>query len=273
MSARILFLESNPQSTARIDLAGELRELEQTIPAARFRDEITLKVAHAARPDDLVLLLRNEHPDIVHFSGHGAAEGILFRREGDGYVAMGGSVLARVLSGRGVRLAVLNACYSATVAEELARVVPAFVGTSTSVDDQAAIVFAKAFYRSLGDGNSVAEAFRDGGDAVVIDRHQDVFVCGGDLTQKFCGLSPPSAREATQTRGAELPSVFGPAALRFVVIAVAADLALGGFARWALPFSSLSFLQFCAIVSPIALAAASLKWLGAVFSRPGGTKS
>lgn len=55
------------------------------------------------------------------------------------------------------------------------------VGTTDAVSDEAARRFTVAFYRSLGDGLSVREAFRDGGDAVALHGLIDVFHSGGDL--------------------------------------------------------------------------------------------
>lgn len=251
MGARILFLESNPQSTIPIDLAEELRELEQLLPATNFRDQIELRVAHAVRPADVIARLRNEKPNVVHFSGHGAAEGIIFRREGDSEVPIGGEALANVLKNRGIQLVVLNACYSASLGDELAKVVPAFIGTSEAVGDKAAIDFSRSFYRSLGDGSTIAEAFRDGADAVVLDRREDVFVAHGDLDQRFCGPSEGTAvKQPLAGRGRRV--------LRFVLAALTIDIALTWFTRWAAPFTSFTFtfLQLCGLFIPLALVAA-----------------
>jgi hypothetical protein len=63
----------------------------------------------------------------------------------------------------------------------LAEVVSAVVGTSEVVHDEAARRFSTAFYRTLGNGYPVKDAFRDGGDAVAIHQLKDVFVAHGDL--------------------------------------------------------------------------------------------
>ena len=47
------------------------------------------------------------------------------------------------------------------------------------MDDEAARRFTVAFYRALGDGLSIKEAFRDGGDAVELHGLVDVFHCVG----------------------------------------------------------------------------------------------
>ena len=66
-------------------------------------------------------------------------------------------------------------------------VVKAVIGTTSAVGDEDARRFTVAFYRTLGDGLSVREAFRDGGDAVVLHQGNDVFQCGGDLDLTLVG--------------------------------------------------------------------------------------
>jgi hypothetical protein len=43
------------------------------------------------------------------------------------------------------------------------------------VDDEAARRFSVAFYRTLGEGHSIGDAFRDGGDAIALYNLDDVY--------------------------------------------------------------------------------------------------
>jgi len=61
-----------------------------------------------------------------------------------------------------IRLVVLNACYSKTQAEAIVEVIDCVVGMNTSIGDQAAIAFAASFYRAIGFGRSIKEAFEQG---------------------------------------------------------------------------------------------------------------
>jgi hypothetical protein len=178
---RILFLASNPQTTLPLDLAEEMRSLENELRAVKFRDKIVLVIGQAVRPDDLVRLLRRDRPTIVHFSGHGSDEVITLRTE-IGDLTVPGSVLARVFRGRDIRLVVLNSCFSDAQAIALKDVVGAVIGTTAAVDDEAARRFTAAFYRTLGDGHSIKEAFHDGEDAVAVENSlENVFRAYGDL--------------------------------------------------------------------------------------------
>lgn len=176
----ILFLASNPETTSRLDLEEELRSIENELRSVRLRDRICLKASLAVRPDDLVRLLRQEQPTVVHFSGHGSNEGIILRTD-SGYAAVTGDSLARLFRDRGVRLVVLNACFSQEQARLLVDAIDAVVGTKAELGDEAARRFSTAFYRTLGDGYSIQDAFRDGGDAVAVHSLEDVFLAYGDL--------------------------------------------------------------------------------------------
>jgi hypothetical protein len=177
---RILFLASNPQTTSPLDLAEEIRGLENELRGVLFRDRIVLTMGHAVRPDDLVRLLRRDRPMVVHFSGHGSHEGIMLRTD-IGDLTVSGDVLSRLFRDRDIRLVVLNSCFSDTQAIALKDVVRAVVGTTAAVDDEAARRFTAAFYRTLGDGHKIGDAFRDGGDAVAVHNLVDVFRAYGDL--------------------------------------------------------------------------------------------
>jgi hypothetical protein len=54
---------------------------------------------------------------------------------------------------------VLNACWSQRHAKVIAKTVDCVVGMTHQVSDTAAIHFVAGFYRSLGDGGSVQQAF------------------------------------------------------------------------------------------------------------------
>ncbi len=111
--------------------------------------------------------------------------GIVLRNDDGGYTEVTGASLKRFFADRDVDLVVLNACVTKAQAEMLPGSVKAVVGTTDSLDDVAARRFTVAFYRALGDGLSIAEAFRDGGDAVALNNAKDVFWSAGQLNKKL----------------------------------------------------------------------------------------
>lgn len=190
----ILFLCANPGATAKLDLEEELRNLELQLAAVKYRNQISLVAKHAVQPDDLVRYVRSEKPNVVHFSGHGTAQGIILRNDRGRYQPVSGESLQRFFADRGVELVVLNSCVSKPQAELLASSVPMVIGTSSVLDDEAARRFSAAFYRTVGGGHTVKEAFRDGRDSVALHGKDDVFLSHGDLDRRLCSESPPDPR-------------------------------------------------------------------------------
>lgn len=184
---RILFLAANPLQTSRLDLEEEIRSIESELRGVKFRDAIALIPRHAVRPDDLIRHVREDRPNVIHFSGHGSESGIVLRTDEGGYTSVGGNSLKRFLQGRNVSLVVLNACHSKAQADSMCHAVASVIGTSDSVEDEAARRFAVAFYRSLGNGLPVGEAFRDGGDAADLHGLADVFYSAGDMNLTLVG--------------------------------------------------------------------------------------
>jgi hypothetical protein len=153
------------------------------------REQITFIAGHAVRPDDLLRYVRDEKPNVLHFSGHGSAEGIKLRSDRGGVMKVTGPSLSQFLAGRGVELLVLNSCCSKSQVNHAAEAVGAIVGTTGEVDDEAARRFTVAFYRSLGNGLSIREAFRDGCDAAALHNLADVFWSFGKLDRKLLAAS------------------------------------------------------------------------------------
>jgi CHAT domain-containing protein len=159
---KVLFFAANPAGTAPLALDEESREIKAKIRAAEHRDSVDLLTEWAVRPDDLLQFLNQHQPQIVHFSGHGSrdAEIILLDRDRQPKPVSQQALAAlfRALKGK-IRLVFLNACFSRAQAEVIVQEIDCAVGMSRAVGDQAAITFAASFYRALGFGASVQNAF------------------------------------------------------------------------------------------------------------------
>jgi CHAT domain len=159
---RILFLSANPWSTSRILVDEEAREIFERIQEGPYRERFELYMHTAIRPADLQKLLLFYRPQIVHFSGHGSKghKIILGGTHGRGKT-VDQHGLANLLSlyNRHLRLVVLNACFTETQARAISEVVDYSIGTSKGIGDKVSVIFAGAFYRALGFGKSVREAF------------------------------------------------------------------------------------------------------------------
>lgn len=159
---RILFLSANPWTTGRILVDEEAREIFERIQEGPHRDRFELHKHTATRAIDLQRLLLFHKPHIVHFSGHGSKKHkiILGGAPGRGKtVDQQGLVEVLGLYNHHVRLVVLNACFTKTQARSIADVIDYSVGTGKGIGDKGSVAFAGAFYRALGFGKSIREAF------------------------------------------------------------------------------------------------------------------
>lgn len=168
---KILFLAANPADTTQLSLDTEIREIQTKIRAAEFRDSLEMVSRWAVRPDDLLQSLNEVVPHVAHFSGHGTKSGIVLL-DADGQVKQVGkealAYLLKTLKGN-LRLVVLNACDSLPQAKLIAEHIDCVVGMNKPIGDQAAIVFAASFYRAIGFGSSVRQAFEQGKAALMLE--------------------------------------------------------------------------------------------------------
>lgn len=164
----ILVLTARPVQNGIQDLNVDLeeREIVEELQRVPFGDRIDLRLRPAAAVDNLLNDLLENRPSVLHFSGHGLVEGIII--EGPERTARIANEKALVRMCQlpeiqsGLRLLVLNACLTGVQASALAQSVPAVIGTLDSVQDAAAIAFARGLYNSLGRGMSIGSAFAAG---------------------------------------------------------------------------------------------------------------
>ena len=161
----LLFLAANPLSSEKLTLDEEARDIEKKVRDSKHRDLVLVKTHWAVQPEDLQQVLLEHKPTIVHFSGHGCTGGIVLHsinqqdeRIVDAEALTG---LFRALKDE-IRVVVLNACFSEAQAREIVKEIDFVVGMSESIEDNAARVFAAAFYRGLAFGRSVKKAFKLG---------------------------------------------------------------------------------------------------------------
>src|SRR3954453_16930945 len=204
---KVLFLAANPAGTQPLKLDEEIRRITAKVRASEYRDSLELISRWAVRPDDLMQALLEVKPQVVHFSGHGSStqELILLDEQGDPKPVSKAALasLFRTLKDN-VRVVVLNACYSRPQAEALAETIDCTVGMNRPIGDEAAIVFAASFYRAVGFGRSVKEAFELGKAALLLegipeDQTPELLTRSGVEAAGVILIPPPAAT----TLGAE----------------------------------------------------------------------
>lgn len=167
---KILFLAANPQSTSRLNLEKEAREIQEALDISELAREFELIQKWEVRARDFRRALLRYKPDIVHFSGHGEGEsGLVIVDESSGAAkAVTGEALAGLFAEFDcVQCVLLNACYAEVQAQAIVSHVDYVIGMRDTIYDKAAIAFAIGFYDGLGYGRSAEEAFRLGSNAIL----------------------------------------------------------------------------------------------------------
>jgi TPR repeat protein len=179
---KILFFAADPLSAPsygtapRLMLDEDIRRIREKVRAAEHRDSLDFDYHLAARTDDLRQALQEKHPQVVHFSGHGGREGLVFvSPDGQRPHRVDAEALTwafQAYSGD-IRVVVLNACYSLPQAEAIAGVVGCAIGTTHAISDAAAITFASSFYSAVAFGDSVQAAFDKARAALAMDHFDE----------------------------------------------------------------------------------------------------
>ena len=159
---RVLFLSANPErDTQPLRSETEARAIREELNRSRF--QIDLRTDYAMRIDDISRVLLDFEPSIIHFSGHGESNKLLFEDDRGRPAPVTANGLAAVLTSvRALRVILLNACESVTVADGLRDVAEYVIGIDGRISDHSAILFATGFYRTLASGKSSRECFEGG---------------------------------------------------------------------------------------------------------------
>jgi hypothetical protein len=159
----VVFFAANPRETSRLALDEEIREITRKMRMADERNRTNVVQAWATRPEDLLQYLHQYRPDIVHFSGHGSAQGELLLNDSDGRARpVPAEALKELFEAfkDTVQLVLLNACYSKVQGQAIAEAVEYVIGMNEPISDAAATIFASSFYSALGFNRNFEEAFR-----------------------------------------------------------------------------------------------------------------
>ncbi len=220
-----------------LDVDREWRQLDTAIE--RVREQVDLKrLSGHVTPDVLADKLRAERWDVVHFIGHGQADGVRTTvrlnsdREGETEKWIDGETFGNLFSGRGVRLAVLNCCQGATPSP-LRRMsglgpcllragVPAVVAMRYEMPDEDAIRFSRKLYQELLTGSSPGRidlAVEGAREALERNKVPDaarpfvtpvLFLAGGVLLFDLAPAAPQPAGAVPRPPAIALHPVAGP---------------------------------------------------------------
>jgi hypothetical protein len=157
----VLFIAASPEDQQPLRLDREVREIQQKVRASDYRDSVRFEHRPATQLGDLIQMLNEVRPDVVHFSGHGSQHALAFEDSDGRTRPLPNDQLAALLhsSSERIRLAVFNSCESSKQAELATLYMDAAIGMELTVDDEAAKIFAGQLYNSLGFGKPLSAAF------------------------------------------------------------------------------------------------------------------
>jgi CHAT domain len=173
---RVMFVSADPMDQDPVSWADVKRSIERTF-AGRVPESFQVEAIEGIDRDQLFDALHRVKPDVFHFSGHGVVRNgkgclVLVNRKTKKSDYITAEDLAIVLSGRGIRLAILSACQTSaggyedsfsSVAESLVRGgIPAVVGNQFSIPDSSVAIFVGALYKELLTGGNIDVAVSEG---------------------------------------------------------------------------------------------------------------
>jgi hypothetical protein len=217
----ILFMAANPVGTDARALDEQARAIQMEIERAGRRDCFRFETRWGAQPLDLLRDMVKLKPTVVHFcggrlagrSGSALVAGVYFEGPDGRAQPVAATALATAFdaAGSSVKLVVLDACYSQAHAAAIVAHVDFVVGLAGETIDGAATSFAIGLYGGLGEGESVANAFKQGRAAIALmgvgnaDQPSLVVRRGADANQSVLtsvGVVPASAAVAAPPLGA-----------------------------------------------------------------------
>lgn len=162
---KIALLVTNPDRQASLQTGIEGRDIEAAIRSTGRGSEVDLKILLAPTLSTLLDMLNSFDPDVIHFSGHGGGQALVFDNEragDDGGTVLDFDMVARVVGATSAKpkLLVLAACDTVHGANRLLDSVPVVVAMSDSIDDEAACEFSCQFYKSIGNGASIGNSLK-----------------------------------------------------------------------------------------------------------------
>jgi acetoin utilization deacetylase AcuC-like enzyme len=163
---KVLFLAANPVNGSRVVIDEEIRSITKKIKSSEYRDSIEFVPALAARSSDLIEELNLHKPQIVHFSAFEETTGelLLLDRFGTFPKPVEPNAIQTLFETTKdtIRVVFLNACYSQVQVQAIVKDVDCVIGIKNPITNQAAINFAASFYRAIGFGQSIKNAFDQG---------------------------------------------------------------------------------------------------------------
>lgn len=157
----ILFLSATYKNTDQLWLEKEYRMIEEELRNSNLRDKFNITKFLPSKITDIYKGFIEYTPNIVHFSGHGAKQGIYFRDFDGNEVLVNNNTLGGLFQSfsKSIQCVILNSCYSESQADLISKYVPYVIGVKENITDEMAIKFTSFFYKKIGSNISLEDSY------------------------------------------------------------------------------------------------------------------
>lgn len=143
---KILFVAAYPDDKHRLDVEFD-EILSKTIENMQAGDIVLLPPTLETSYEKLLLRLKKDKPNIIHYSGHSTEEGLCLRDENGATQLLRNNELKALFQNRTyMKLIFLNSCYSAVQSEIISKEGIYVLGLKEEIESVTAKEFAKKFY-------------------------------------------------------------------------------------------------------------------------------
>jgi hypothetical protein len=167
---KVLYLSADPTQTLRLE--KEVRLVQDTVRGSKLRENIEILSLPAASHETLVNGINDESPRVIHFSGHGGADGIALESSSSRNPKpklISYKLLAKAISATDSPpdVVILCSCDGKNAVKELLPTAKAAIVMTDSISDLAATTFACGFYAAIASGQSLKSAFAQGTNGIL----------------------------------------------------------------------------------------------------------
>jgi GAF domain-containing protein len=162
--SKILVASARPHTSKPAELDRETARVKQAVQKTPRGKEIAVEKLPAIFYEDLTLAIAQQQPHLIHFCGADDLEGLIFASETQDARLLDPGQLTQLFEqfGRSVKCAILDRCLSVLQADAISDCIQATIVIDADIGLEAAHLFTTEFYRWIGYGEGINEAFEMG---------------------------------------------------------------------------------------------------------------
>ena len=161
---KILYTSASPSNIDNLQVDFEFKKIKSALAAGSLRDQFELlSPLMSVSLEDFLKAKHLYKPAIIHFSGHGLQDGLMFATSDNVFQLVPTELLKEIFKGIDAytEVIILNACYSSSQAKVISDNGVLVIGMNVPVTDGAAVFFSEKFYSLLSNGQNAGEAFEN----------------------------------------------------------------------------------------------------------------